>query len=405
MDLESLSNPTRLDPILYAHAPSRAAGLHGTPRRPFRATTTPTYHVYVHSRLEIIAEVGQTYQGDPDLAKQAAQRFAIAGATAIKYQWLQPDRIASPTAARYWDTNNATSQTEAFTTAGTLAYDQWGPVIRHCRTIGVDFLTTPFDVDACQAAADYGLTTLKIASGDVNNWQLIDAAVAAVGPEGRLIISTGATLADEAKRLLPELAGRVAQVTLLACSLAYPTQHRVDWALGRIGTLDALAASARGSRTRWDVGYSDHTLSLDTGALAVAAGATCLERHVTLGGDPNVVADHAMALDPEGFAAYAVRAREAERATQVRSLHPTSVEEAARHGARRCLYARTRIEPGDRYTTANVETLRPGPVSDSDMAASAWRQIEGQRASRSWEAGELLQYGPRFTIPIMRNGA
>ena len=66
------------------------------------------------------------------------------------------------------------------------------------------------------------------------------------------------------------------------------------------------------SITRRVVGYSDHTHSIDTGALAVAAGACILEKHLTY--DCNARGpDHAASLNPEQFKEYVQLAHRAAR--------------------------------------------------------------------------------------------
>lgn len=342
------------------------------------------------NRLTLIAELGQTCGEDIDLAAQQAEAFIRAGATHAKFQWLQPDMIAAPAAGRYWSTNQTErTQRQVFADAGVIDYDEWQPVIDACRRAGGQFLTTPFDLDACAAAKQYGLRELKIASGDIDNWQLIDAACDAVGPHGRLIVSTGAAHRLEVRDMIRGVDGRVGRLTVLACTLAYPTVAPADFALGRIRTIDRWAQETVGSRTFVDVGYSDHTLDLRTGLAAVAAGARTLERHVTPGGDPNVCADHAMGVTLDEWVSYAAGAKFAWSAVSVSGVEPIPVERAARNGARRTLYAAQDINIGDRFTVDNVRALRPAP-EPGECPAARWLVINGERSAVKVRAGRSL---------------
>lgn len=95
------------------------------------------------------------------------------------------------------------------------------------------------------------------------------------------------------------------RVKILHCISKYPTP------------LEELGLS-RISDQELD-GLSDHTTSTLTGALAVAAGATILEKHVRLWDTPQDNPDygHSLILDSDGeemsFAAYVRNVREAER--------------------------------------------------------------------------------------------
>lgn len=340
--------------------------------------------------LTLVAELGQTCGEDIDLAERQAVAFIRAGATHAKFQWLQPDMIAAPAAGRYWSTNQTErTQRQVFADAGVIDYDDWQPVIAACSRAGGRFLTTPFDLDACAAAKEYGLRELKIASGDVNNWQLLDAACDAVGLYGRLIVSTGAANRVEARDMIRFVDGRVGRLTVLACTLAYPTIAPADFALGRIRTIERWAAETVGSRTFVDVGYSDHTLDLRTGLAAVAAGAGTLERHVTPGGDPEVCADHAMGLTLDDWTSYVAGARFASAAVRVSGVETLPVERAARNGARRGLYAVNDIKVGERFTVDNVRALRPAP-EPGFAAASDWRAIDGQHSAFKIRSGQPL---------------
>ena len=49
------------------------------------------------------------------------------------------------------------------------------------------------------------------------------------------------------------------------------------------------------------VGYSDHTIGIDTCLLAIARGAKIIEKHFTLDKSSTVIRDHALSATPEEF--------------------------------------------------------------------------------------------------------
>ena len=350
--------------------------------------------------IEIIAELGQTMEGSVERAIEGVHAFADAGATGIKVQWLQPKLIASDAAARYWETNDAVSQSAAFAKAGMIAYDKWAPVLEACEDAKVEFITTPFDLEAVlfwlwYKDDGYPIRTLKVASGDITNHMLLDAVGEAAD---RVILSTGGATLDEIGRAVDVLIGTHSpdpeslhygvddeprcEVVLLACSLAYPTPpERAN--LGRIRTLLGHASV---------VGYSDHLLSEYSSEDAVFVGATVLEKHVTLGGDPDKVADHAMALTPDRFATYVRLAHRAERMLGDGVMGVHEGEHAAVQGARRGLYAAANIKEGEMFTTENVVALRPAAATGK-ADASQWLTLAGTAATCDY----------RQTDPIVRS--
>jgi len=91
--------------------------------------------------------------------------------------------------------------------------------------------------------------------------------------------------------------------TLLYCVTGYPVPAEQL----RLHSLRQTAVLTRGN-----VGLSDHTRSLVTGALAVALGATVIEKHVRLDDTRPSNADYPVSLDPGAFRDYVRYIREAE---------------------------------------------------------------------------------------------
>jgi sialic acid synthase SpsE len=104
---------------------------------------------------------------------------------------------------------------------------------------------------------------------------------------------------DPSAAVPPEFAARVGA---LRCVSAYPTPA------------DQLQLST--IRAQGFVGLSDHTAPemTDTGALAVAAGATVVERHVRLESCRQTNPDFAVAMGAHQFSDYVARIRRAEAA-------------------------------------------------------------------------------------------
>jgi len=307
--------------------------------------------------VRVIAEAGTTMEGSTARAIEMVEAFADAGAWGFKVQLLRAESIATAGAPVYWANNAAgyLSQREAFSKGGLVDYDDWWNVQSECVRHGVEFIGTPFDLEAAAKLHEMGCGWVKIASGDITWWPLLDYCGANFG---RVIVSTGAATLKEITDAYDRLHRGGAAMTFLACTLAYPCPSD-QASLGRITELLRQARDGVSCIPGAEVGYSDHTLSVMTGAVAAAAGATMLEKHVTWAPDGRVrVADHAMGLAPGGFGEY-VRAAEAAVAMMGGDFVPLVSELAARAGARRTArYARP-LRAGDRVGPDDVTWLRP----------------------------------------------
>ncbi len=325
--------------------------------------------------IKVVAEAGQCMEGSIDRAILMAEAAAAAGAWGFKIQALDPDLIVTRDASRYWEHGEARSQHATFTRNGVIGHDQWGPVAEACRSLGLKFIATPFDVGAVDKL-DALVDAWKIASGDINNARLLREVASTGLPT---IVSTGAASMGDVNTAVSALAN--VDVTLLACSLEYPTppEHAQ---LARIRTLTKAPLAC-------EVGYSDHTLGTWAAPLAVAAGATMLEKHFSLGGDLDVP-DHAMALNAYELAKYVQLASAAQTALGAGRLDVHGGEGPALRGARRSWRATRRIRQGDRIGDHNAAPLRP--VDYDAVPASIDLTNEGVFSCATINKGDLIRW-------------
>lgn len=279
--------------------------------------------------MRLIAEWGQTHLGSLELARAQAEVTARVGWHYAKWQLFDPARLAGPTAVRYWDPalGGSASQRETFEDNGNLQPAEWMDLFLYCRRLGVHPLVTPFDLEAVDQLERWGVSAYKIASADITYERLLKKVAATRKP---VFLSTGASTLYEVERALEHFDDT--QVTLLACTLSYPTAPE-DANLGRIRGLRELMGS------KATVGYSDHTRILETAYGAALMGAEVLERHVTVGN--SICPDDQMALDWRSMENYARMAELGQKMRGQTMLRPVEAEIPAREQARRSAhYAR-----------------------------------------------------------------
>jgi N-acetylneuraminate synthase/N,N'-diacetyllegionaminate synthase len=165
-----------------------------------------------------------------------------------------------------------------------------------------------------------------------------------------LIVSTGAATLDEVVRAARWLGDHADRVALMQCVSSYPTPDES-------AAIAAMAPIARA--TGLPVGYSDHTAAVDTGALAVAAGACLLEKHVTYRRTA-IGPDHAASLEPDDFAEYVRLAHRARAMLGSGSKHVMEIERDVRHVSRQSLTAAAALPAGHRLLPGDVTVKRPG---------------------------------------------
>lgn len=320
-------------------------------------------------------------EGSIERAMEMARSAREVGCWGFKVQLLKPETIAAPDAAKYWDDDFGTKdQREAFAAAGLIDYGAWAEAAQECRRIGLRFVATPFDLEAVEVLAPY-VDVYKIASGDITFRRLIDA----VADKGKpVLLSTGASEADEIGRAYELLESAGCPTVLLACSLVYPCPAE-DANLARIKHLQSLSGG--------QVGYSDHTKDCLTSLAAAACGAVVCEKHYTYYGAAEhggQVADHDMALTPRLMEVYVDYAHRGARLRGEPELRMTSSERRAGMGARRAVRAARDLPAETILTEGDLIELRPAAPGRRPADPWRWAELVGRKLAASVAAGETF---------------
>jgi N,N'-diacetyllegionaminate synthase len=228
----------------------------------------------------VIAEAGMNHDGSLGNAIRMVEVAAEAGADAVKFQ-LHDSAAESTRDAPSPPYFQHESRWEYFRRTA-FTDDQWRTLREACDRAEIDFVCSPFSVEALERLEEIGVARYKIGSGEVTNLELVRAAAATGKP---VLVSSGMSTWEELDAAV-EAAG--ANASVLQCTSAYPTPPE------RVG-LNLLAQLRE--RYGKPVGFSDHSLGPYAAFAAVALGATIVEKHFTLSKEM-YGPDAALALEP-----------------------------------------------------------------------------------------------------------
>lgn len=331
-------------------------------------------------RIYIIAEAGVNHNGSLVLAKKLALAASRAGADAVKFQTFKAELLASPSARKAGyqvRTTGAADSQLAMLKRLELDHDSHLALKKYCRGLGIEFLSSPFDLGSADFLLALGLRTMKLPSGELTNLPMLRK----LGASGRkLIVSTGmATLPEvgAALRALYAAGAKKNDITLLHCTTEYPAPLKDV-------NLSAMAAMGRKFGLRY--GYSDHTEGINVPVAAAALGARVIEKHLTL--DRKMKGpDHKASLEPAEFAAMVAAVREVEEALGEGEKRPSPSERKNAAVARKSITAAVPIRKGDRFTDDNIAAMRPG----GGLSPMLWDRVAGKKARRSFRPGEKIK--------------
>lgn len=298
----------------------------------------------------VIAEIGVNHDGQLDRAIELINAAAQAGASAVKFQSFSADLLLSNASklADYQSTSGEQSPASMLARLE-LPHDQLAAACLHARTLGLHAIVTVFSSQLIHAAEQLTIDAYKTASPDLINKPLLQQLAATGKP---LIVSTGAATLEEVRQTIDWLQPLIdhKRLAILHCVSAYPTplEHA---ALAGIRAIESLAPGIT-------VGYSDHTQSTETGAIAVAAGAHILEKHLTHNRNAPGP-DHAASLEPHQLADYIQRATAA-RTMLGQGKAVANIEREVRALSRQSIVAARDIAAGETLTKEALCIKRPG---------------------------------------------
>lgn len=325
----------------------------------------------------VIAEIGVNHDGAVSRALELVEVAAEGKADAVKLQIFRARTLmhGSGAFASYQRERCEESDPAAMLSRYELPAVDLERVVEAIRDRGMIPLATPFSVGDVATLAELNLPAVKIASPDLVNRPLLLHAARLGKP---LLISTGAATIDEIERTAGWLRNWAAPFSLLHCVSSYPTpahEANLCWIAELASRFDA------------PVGYSDHTTELMSGALAVAAGACIVEKHLTFDRAAQGP-DHSASADPQQFAQYVQMIRAADRLRGRAGKRVLPVEEDVRRVSRQSLVLCRDLRPGDALRAEDLIVQRPG----TGIPAAMCEHVVGRRILRPLEAGTLLQW-------------
>lgn len=340
----------------------------------------------------IIAEMSANHGQSFDQAVKIIVAAKQAGADAIKLQTYTPDTLTLNCDNDYFRVKDTLWH-------GRTLYDlygeaftpwDWQPKLKQIADeLNLDLFSTPFD----GSAVDF-LERMKVPAHKIASFENCDIAllrkVAATGKP--IIASTGMATFREIDELVRTVTNAgCRELALLKCTSAYPASPEEM----NLRTIPDL-----GRAFGVPVGLSDHTLGDVAAVAAVSLGACIVEKHFTLS-RACMGPDSAFSLEPDEFKAMVEKVRTVERAlgSVFYGVNPAEVKSLV---FRRSLFVVKDVKAGQRFTSENVRSIRPGyglhtRYLDEILGRTALRDIQ-RGTPLAWE---MLGEKPQTPAHIM----
>ncbi len=328
----------------------------------------------------IIAEAGVNHNGNINLALKQVDIASKSRADYIKFQtYCTDDLVQRKVGLAKYQKKNLKSTSTQYKLLKKLELSETDhlKIIRRCKLKKIKFLSSPFDLQSINLLKRLNLNLFKIPSGEITNVPYLKK----IGSlKKKIILSTGMSTSEEIKKAINILIAsgtKKKNITILHCSSEYPANKN---------NLNLLSIPFLKKKFKINVGYSDHSLGLQSSLTAVALGAQIIEKHFTtnkkLSGP-----DHKASLSPNELISFVKGIRSVELILGKSIKRPYSEELKNLKFIRKFIVANKNIKKGEKLSEKNITTKR----AKVGIPASKWDLVIGKKAKKNFLYDENIK--------------
>lgn len=215
------------------------------------------------SETTIIAECGQNFMGDMELAREMIELAKFHQASLVKFQLYDHNIL--------YEGHPEIPNVE-------LSFDDAKMLFDYGKEIGIEVFFSVFDVERVRWCEEIGVKRYKIAYLEQSNLVLLKSAY---NTKKDIIISSSHNRYMKLEEF-PFLSK--AKVSILYCVPSYPA--KLEW-LPNFNYSEPFTYQ----------GFSDHTIGLDVSKIALARGASIIEKHFAIDHQTGIDAEWSMTPD------------------------------------------------------------------------------------------------------------
>lgn len=329
-----------------------------------------------YDKCYIIAEIGGNFT-DLETAKKLIDEAKGSGVDAVKLQTYRSAMIASKQAIFDMENVGIASQMEYFQKYE-LSEKLHQEIFSYARDKGLEIFSTPSHISDVDMLERLNVDVYKVGADDATNIPFLKDIARLQKP---ILLSTGMCTLEEVKTAVNAIVeeGNDDIVIMHVVSL-YPTASQYV----NLAAIESLKREF----PEYVIGYSDHTLGVDSCIFAAVMGAKVIEKHFTFDKKADGP-DHMLSAtkDEMKLLVDKIRLFETMRGNGIKK--PIGDEVKNRLNNRKSIVTTKKIAKGETLTRDNIDIKRPG----KGIPPKFMECVLGKKAAKDIENDVMIQWG------------
>ena len=324
----------------------------------------------------IIAEAGVNHNGNISLAKKLIDHAKLAGADYIKFQLYKTNELVTENASTTKYQKNFDRKISQYQLLKKYELSKYNilKLKKYSKKKKIKFLLSVFDLKSLKFFKSLDLKIIKIPSGELNNFPLINSISEL---NVKVILSTGMSKIHEIKKTINLLQKKkIKDLTILYCVSSYPALPN---------NIEIKKILKYKKIFNYRIGFSDHSVTNEASLASIIYGARVIERHITLNKKLKGP-DHSSSLNIHEFKQFVESVRRLEKIIITKKFIHSKDEKSNSLLVRKSIVANQKILKGEKFTSRNITTKRPG----NGISSSKWFYILGKKAKKNFKKDDLI---------------
>ena len=331
-----------------------------------------------NKKISVIAEMSGNHRGSFEGSKKFIFNAIKYGADIIKFQVYRPNTITLKSNKKDFliKSKNVWSKYKTLYDLYEKAYTPWNWIQSLAKILDskkFPWFASPFDPSAIEFLEKLKCPAYKLASPEITDINLIEKISLTNKP---IFISTGLATFKDIDLAIKTIKKKHNKFAILKCVSAYPTPYK-DLNLETIKTLKKKYKCA--------VGFSDHTIGDLAAKVAVALGATIIEKHFKVDNDKSSIDSH-FSMELSKLKKFKHELNDISICLGNGNLK-IAFSAMKNISGRRSLYISKNIRKGEKFNMENIKSVRPS----YGMHPCFLKKIIGKKAKKKLQKGERLK--------------